>query len=688
VPLVRLSSASRAADRSSSGASGPVATAPTVLPVSAPARPPTWSASRWLSSTSGRSSTPSRSRHRSTGPTSGPASTRIASPGPVGITSASPCPTSQATKTVSSAGQPRVTWRSGQPTSTRAARAASARTRYRRDRHRTATATRISTPSATAPAVPAGQPTAASGRAAARSATTTSQRTGHPATQTSRSATGGHTGATRAAPRPSTVATGTAGAASRLAGTETRLTAPPRPAASGAVARPAAALTARASATGGGHPRSRRVRDHPGASRTMAAVAATDRANPPSRARAGWTSSRTTVAAASAGTAARGRPAPNDQSVTAPIAAARSTLGEGRARITKPASATTAMSTWTLRSTARRRSGQSTAASTIPTFAPETAVRCANPALRNSSSSTGSARLVSPTTSPGSRPAARGGRTRTEESARAARTSPAAPCHQLGLPTAVGGPRADTTATTVSPGRGAATETRARTGWPGTSLRQPSAGANSRTSARSSRRVEPSTRPVTVASAIPRGAPPPPSRCSSPSSRRTASATLPMTSADRSGDASRSQARTAPAPAATADAASTARTAAAQDPRAHRRKPRASSPPVLAAARRVVGGSHGAASVTAHTQAAGGTSRRSTQVCRRHPRATRTPATVTPSPRRSVRRGCSDRSRGRPGGPRPVGTDRAAPGGPRSAGPAPGRSREARRVQPPRRCSG
>jgi hypothetical protein len=56
----------------------PVATWPTLRPVSAPARPVTWSASRCDSSTSGTSWMPSRRRHRSSDTTSGPASTSTA----------------------------------------------------------------------------------------------------------------------------------------------------------------------------------------------------------------------------------------------------------------------------------------------------------------------------------------------------------------------------------------------------------------------------------------------------------------------------------------------------------------------------------------------------------------------------------------------------------------------------------
>ena len=103
-------------------------------PSSAPARPPAWSASRWESSTSGRASMPNRSRHRSTPPTSGPASTSTPAPGPVGSTSASPCPTSQATATVCAGGQPRTVWRSGQPSTTRPTTAARASGRSRGNR--------------------------------------------------------------------------------------------------------------------------------------------------------------------------------------------------------------------------------------------------------------------------------------------------------------------------------------------------------------------------------------------------------------------------------------------------------------------------------------------------------------------------------------------------------------------------
>ena len=681
VPEVPRSTASSEADLSSSGASGPVATIPTFRPVSAPARPPTWSASRWLRSTSGSSSMPRRSRQRSTGPTSGPASTSTPAPGAVGRTRASPCPTSQATRTVSSTGQPRVAWRSGQPTRTAATSATSTRARTRAERHRTATAVSRSTPSATAPTAPPGQPTAASGSPAARSATRTSQRTGHPATHTTRSAAGGHTGASTAAPRPSTVATGTAGAASRLAGMDTRLTVPFRPATRGAVARPAAPLTARASATGAGQPRSRSRRDQPGASSTIAAVAVTDKANPGSCARDGWSRSSTVAAAASAGTAARGRPVARAHSVTAPMAAARTTLADGRARTTKPMSPSSATAACTRRSTARRRSGHNTAASTIATLAPDTAVRCARPALRKSSSRTGSLRLRSPTTSPGSRPAGGGGSTLAADSPSASRTRPAADCHQAGGATADGGSRAETTATTVSPGRGAATDTRALTRCPGKSSCQPSTGANSSAAARTGRILCSSTSPTTVASATPRGTAPPPRTRRSPSSSRTTSAPPPITWGVRSGDASRCQPCTAPVAAATAAAARTTRTAVAAGPLPRRAIPAANTAQAPAATPRSLGDSHGAANVTTQTQVAAGTRRRSTHVRRCQPSAGARSVRITGSRRRPARRRWWARCRGRRARRRSAGRGRAASGGRRSAAPARGRCRAGRRAR-------
>src|SRR6185369_16447374 len=164
--------------------------------------PSTWSACRWVSTSSGTDRTPSRRKHPSTAVGSGPVSTTIATPAPASTTSASPWPTEQATNSQPGGGQP--------------------------------------------------DETAASGACAARVPTETSQRTGTPASHASHPAATSDTGETTAASTPSTVAGATAGSASRFAGIETRLTVPLIAAMIGAVATVAAAGTASASATPGG----------------------------------------------------------------------------------------------------------------------------------------------------------------------------------------------------------------------------------------------------------------------------------------------------------------------------------------------------------------------------------------------------------------------------------------------------
>ena len=95
-----------------------------------------------------------------------------------------------------------------------------------------------------------------------------------------------------------------------------------------------------ASASPAGTPRRRSASRQPGASSSSPEVASTESANPASAARAGSTTTRTVIPAASAGSAARGRPRASAASPIAPIVAARTTLGEGRTRITKPTRAT------------------------------------------------------------------------------------------------------------------------------------------------------------------------------------------------------------------------------------------------------------------------------------------------------------------------------------------------------------
>ena len=71
-------------------------------------------------------------------------------------------------------------------------------------------------------------------------------------------------------------------------------------------------------------------------------MASEDRANPKDRASHGSMTSTTTIAAPSTGGPAERRDGSSPISPIAPIAAARTTLGSGRASTTKPASASRA----------------------------------------------------------------------------------------------------------------------------------------------------------------------------------------------------------------------------------------------------------------------------------------------------------------------------------------------------------
>ena len=591
---------------------GPTATAPTDRPRNAPARPPTWSACRWLTSTIASVVTPSRSRQASTGPSSGPASTSTARPGcPVASTSASPCPTSHATTAQPGGGQPGRSTRVGTRTSRRPTTTArsSGRTRRERASSTTTTTTAASSP---APAGPPGHGTTAPGTAAARSATVTSQPTAGPASQAHPCAAGIATGDSTAASTPSTVAGATAGAATRFATTVTRLTLPLRPASSGAVARQAAAGTASISATPGGTPRCRIRATHPGTTSTSAAVASTDRPNPGSAASAGSAISSPSTVAASAGTAVRSRPSARASSTMAPIAAARSTLGDGRASTTKPRSAAALSAAATRGSARSRRRSPSTAPATIARLLPETAVRWLSPAARKSSRSSAGRLRVSPTASPGSRAAGASGRT-AAALRRPSRSVPAAVCHQGARPTSRGPPRTLSTATVRSLRVAGASRPSAVTGCPGSSSDQPSAGAISRT------RPPPVHRPPAVCAARSTAGT---STCVAPGRRSTPE----ERSSRGSSPTTTCRVAAAPCPAAvrtgwsrsiTACAVMTSAAASAQPPAAtstarRLRSPPSSRPPARAAPTTPpTGPVCRPSSTTAHAAPAAGTSRRS-----------------------------------------------------------------------------
>src|SRR5262249_19197587 len=144
----------------------------------------------------------------------------------------------------------------------------------------------------------------------------------------------------------------------------------------------AATATLTASASGLGQPRPTRRRDHTGAITTNAAVAATDSANPISTASSGAAIISTMTLADKAGPACLRRRDTIASSVMAPIPAARSTLADGCTTMTNASSASAASATASLGPNSA--AVISTAPQTIVTLAPDTAVKCVNPDVRNS----------------------------------------------------------------------------------------------------------------------------------------------------------------------------------------------------------------------------------------------------------------------------------------------------------------
>ena len=197
------------------------------------------------------------------------------------------------------------------------------------------TASRHSTVSSTSGTGPVPQSTAAVGTSAPQRATAMIQPADHAAGAATATPSGLHSRPSSPPESPSTVAGATAGAASRLAPTATRLTWPEIAATTGVQATWAASGTDTASATQRGVHRISASRQT-GASRRIPAVASADSANPAVTASRGQTSSRPSTATPRPRTP-RERPLrPIPTSATAPIAAARTTLGSARAVSTKP----------------------------------------------------------------------------------------------------------------------------------------------------------------------------------------------------------------------------------------------------------------------------------------------------------------------------------------------------------------
>ncbi|KPC94231.1 hypothetical protein ADL27_15910 [Streptomyces sp. NRRL F-6602] len=282
----------------SAGCASPVVRiSPTLRPRSTPGSPATWSAWKWVSTTSGTDRTPSPRRHLSTARGSGPASTTTAPPPPprpasAASTRASPCPTSQATTRHPTGGHP-VNGRTRGAGRTSATSSASAPTAHshglpgNRSRTTTSPSTTDTTASPSAPAHEPGQLISAPGSDAPVRAISAMASTGQPASHAHPFATDIPNGAATSAANPSTVAGATANSASRLHGTATRLTCAASTTTTGAHTVCAAAAAASASANRPGHPLRRSPADQRGASVSREPVASTESRKPKSRASQG-----------------------------------------------------------------------------------------------------------------------------------------------------------------------------------------------------------------------------------------------------------------------------------------------------------------------------------------------------------------------------------------------------------------
>src|SRR5690606_11740332 len=133
-----------------------------------------------------------------------------------------------ATSSASRGGQRPATTATGRAPTTAATVATAATRRTAGSRQPRSSAT-VSTASRRAPAHPAGHDTTAPGTPAPTLATRTSQWAGQLPSQARNPAASGHTGDAAAASTPASVAGTTAGAAARLAATETRLMVPDSP---------------------------------------------------------------------------------------------------------------------------------------------------------------------------------------------------------------------------------------------------------------------------------------------------------------------------------------------------------------------------------------------------------------------------------------------------------------------------
>ena len=305
--------------------------------------------------------------------------------------------------------------------------------------------------SSSAPVAPSGQGRVPPGTREKNRATCAMPAVGTTPSHATTTAAPGQTTEVRAAATPATVATGTSGAARRLASTPTTLTEPWSSTTTGAVMAWAATGTARAGPSGAsrggirapiaspqGRVKSRRPR-----------VASEDRAKPYERASHGSRTSTATTAAPSTGGPVERRERLRPMRPMAPIAAARTTLGSGRARTTKPVRVTRASTGRSRRGTPTTTHNPRTRPTTTATLLPETAVRWVMPVARIASVRSAGVRLVSPMTSPGRSPRGSSGASSTEDR-NPARSRSAPDATRPGPATTVGGPATASVATRSS----------------------------------------------------------------------------------------------------------------------------------------------------------------------------------------------------------------------------------------------
>lgn len=320
--------------------------------------------------------------------------------------------------------------------------------------------------------------------------------------------------------------------------------------------------------------------------------------------------------------------------MTAPQAAARSTLGSGRHTTTKPrVSAAPHRAVARSESPSRgaspprsaccaRAGGPMSRNSTTVRFDPETASRCSRSVARKASCSSGSTLKVSPTTSPGSRARASGA-SPSVASRSPARNRPANRCAASGPPVTPGGvsPAGRSRATARSPLRAGASRASTATRVEGCSPAHPGCDASTRTGV--STRVRAPSGPVTrvtTASSTTSGGPPPLREAGTRGSEPTVSSawTRAWSRASAATGPARASARWSPATPAPAEAHSrTAAAAGAIFPRVPGlRHPAAISSPAAATARAAPtalrpGGAPRARAAAAQAARAGTTRRRS-----------------------------------------------------------------------------